>query len=338
VVRLAERLIRAASKPIAIGAGVTRVGASIGIAITEDGEQHADDVLRAADVAAYRAKAAGRGRIELFDDGLRAEIERRAELEDALQRALAGDELELHFQPVVDPRSADVTSVEALLRWTRPGIGPIPPAEFIPVAEGGDLIIEVDRWVLRRACEHLVAWRGDDVLGDLSVAVNISGRHLLSLTVVDDVRRALESTGADPARLTVEITETVLLTEMPLVVEHLRQIRALGVRVAIDDFGTGFTSLAHLRALPVDVLKIDRSLVVAAGDAPDVHVLSLLVGTAHALGMRLVAEGVETEEQLANMRMLGCDHVQGFVFSRPTPAAELRGAVSTLRVTDLRAS
>jgi EAL domain-containing protein (putative c-di-GMP-specific phosphodiesterase class I) len=185
--------------------------------------------------------------------------------------------------------------------------------------------------VLRTACEHLVAWRDDPDLGDLSVAVNISGRHLLSLTVVDDVRRALEETGADPERLSVEITDTVLLTEMPLVVEHLGRIRALGVHVAIDDFGTGYTSVAHLRSLPADVIKIDRSLVVAAGVAPDIHVLKLLVGTAHALGMRLVAEGVETEEQLARVHALGCDLAQGFLLSRPTPAAGLRSAIASLR-------
>jgi diguanylate cyclase (GGDEF)-like protein len=324
LVRLGERLVANLSHSISIGAGATRVGASVGIAVTSDGEVDADSLLRDADLAGYRAKAAGRGRVELFDEGLREEVLRRSATEQALRDALADDALELHFQPVFDAARNDVAGVEALLRWNRPGFGMVPPVDFIPIAEASDLIIDVDRWVLRRACQQLAAWRDDDVLGDLTVAVNLSGRHLLSLTVVDDVRDALETNGVPPERLTVEITETVLLTDVPVIVEHLKQLRALGVRVAIDDFGTGYTSLTHLRSLPVDVLKIDRSLVVSGGVAPDVHVLGLLAGTAHALGLRLVAEGVETDEQFRRMQDLGCDDLQGYLISRPVPADALR--------------
>ena len=162
------------------------------------------------------------------------------------------------------------------------------------------------------------------MLGNLTVAVNLSGRHLLSLTVLDDVRDALDRHGVSPDQLVLEITETVLLHDVPLIVQHINRLRALGVRVAIDDFGTGYTSLSQLRALPVDVLKIDRSLVVAGASPTDAHVLGLLVGTAHALGLRLVAEGVETPEQLQRMHDLGCDDIQGYLISRPVPADALR--------------
>ena len=206
-VALGERIVEALSQPIAIGRGGTRIGASIGIAMALDGETDADRLLRDADLAVHRAKGSGRGQVEIFDDGLRAEVARSSEVELALREALTRDELELHFQPVVD-LSGRVSGTEALLRWQRPGVGQVPPGDFIPVAETSDLIIDVGRWVLDRACRHLAEWSGDPTLRDLGVAVNLSGRHLLHLTVVDDVREALARHGVAPQLLTVEITET----------------------------------------------------------------------------------------------------------------------------------
>jgi diguanylate cyclase (GGDEF)-like protein len=323
VAALGQRIITQLSQPIAVGQGGTRVGASVGIAITLEGETQADQVLRDAELAVARAKSAGRGRVEVFDDGLRAEVARQTEIESALREALVRDELEFHFQPVVDADGATV-EVEALLRWQRPGAGMVPPGDFIPVAEASDLIIEVGRWVIDRACQHLAEWAEDPILSGLAMAINLSGRHLLDMTVVDDVRAALRRHRVAPERLTVELTETTVLTDLPRVTENLARLRRMGVRVAIDDFGTGHTSLGHLRNLPVDVLKIDRSMIVNAERKADAHVLALLIGTARALGLELVAEGVETPDQLELVRGLGCGLVQGFFYSRPLPAAQLR--------------
>lgn len=327
VVELGRRIVAGLSEPMAIGTGVTRVGASVGVAFAHDGETDGERLLGDADVAAYQAKASGRGRVEVFGEDLRVELARHAEIEAALRDALDGDELELFFQPVVDPEGC-VGGAEALLRWRRPGIGLVPPGDFIPVAESSDLIIDIGRWVLERSCEHLATWVDDPELGRLAMSINLSGRHLLNLTVVDDVRAALARHGVAAERLTVEITETTMLTDVPLVHEHLGALRRMGVRVAIDDFGTGYTSLAHLRSLPVDVLKIDRSMIMNSDRQPDAHVLALLVETAHALGLRLVAEGVETAQQLSTVRDLGCQSIQGFLFSRPVPVDELRAFIA----------
>jgi diguanylate cyclase (GGDEF)-like protein/PAS domain S-box-containing protein len=328
-VRLGERLVEELAAPITIRSIATRIGASVGIAFAVDGEVDPDGLLRDADLATYRAKLRGRGRVEPFDEELRRELAARVEVERALRRAIDAGELELHFQPVVSP-DGTASSVEALVRWHHPDGRMVPPDDFIPVAEGSDLIIDLDRWVLGEACRQLAAWADDPTLGALTVSVNLSGRHLLNLTVVDDVRRTLAETGADPASLVLEITETVILTDLPVVVEHLRRIRALGVRIAIDDFGTGYTSLTHLRSLPVDVVKIDRSMIVAELPS-DTHVLKLLVDTVHALGLGLVAEGVETDAQLERLESLGCERVQGFLFSRAVPAGALRDAVRAAR-------
>jgi diguanylate cyclase (GGDEF)-like protein len=328
-VRLGERLVEELAAPITIRSIATRIGASVGIAFAVDGEVDPDGLLRDADLATYRAKLRGRGRVEPFDEELRRELAARVEVERALRRAIDAGELELHFQPVVSP-DGTASSVEALVRWHHPDGRMVPPDDFIPVAEGSDLIIDLDRWVLGEACRQLASWADDPTLGALTVSVNLSGRHLLNLTVVDDVRRTLAETGADPASLVLEITETVILTDLPVVVEHLRRIRALGVRIAIDDFGTGYTSLTHLRSLPVDVVKIDRSMIVAELPS-DTHVLKLLVDTVHALGLGLVAEGVETDAQLERLESLGCERVQGFLFSRAVPAGDLRDAVRAAR-------
>jgi diguanylate cyclase (GGDEF)-like protein len=326
LIELGERIVDAVSCSIAVGAATTRVGASVGIAVAgSDGD--VDSVLRDADLAGYEAKARGRGRVEIFDDALRAIFAHHADVERSLRSALADGELELWYQPVVSAGDERARSVEALLRWHRPGRGVLLPTEFIPIAEATDLIIDVGRWVLDAACEQLTRWSRDPAFAHLDVAVNLSGRHVLSMNVVDDVRAALERWGVHPQRLLVEVTETVLVTDLPLVSEHLGALRAIGVRVALDDFGTGYTSLTHLRSLPVDVLKIDRSLVTVTSPA-DRQVLGLLVGTAHTLGMGVVAEGIETDEQRVAMRSLGCDELQGFLHGAPVPADDLRDVLA----------
>ena len=317
---LGERLVGELSSPITIGSVSIRIGASVGVAVSTGGRADGDALLRDADLAAYEAKAAGRGRVELFDDELRAGLRHADELSRGLREALAEGGLALHYQPVFAADDGLPVAVEALLRWDRPGVGMVSPAEFIPVAEATDLILDVDRWVLDRACAQLAAWQDDPALGSINVAVNLSGRHLLQLSCFDDVCGALRRHGVAPERLTIEITETVLLADLAPIAEHLHALRAIGVRVAIDDFGTGYTSLTHLGSLPADVLKIDRSLVVGASTTTaQAHVVALLVGTAHALGMTVTAEGVETPEQHGTVLTLGCDHVQGFALATPVP-------------------
>ncbi|HEX4777850.1 MAG TPA: EAL domain-containing protein, partial [Acidimicrobiia bacterium] len=287
-----------------------------------DARADADGLLRDAGLAAETASAGGGGRVGWFDGAILADLVQRADVEERLRAALAGDELVLHYQPVVSPDLARV-GAEALVRWQRADGELVPPGSFIPIAERSDLVIDIGRWALRTACAQLAAW-GDDLDDVFHVSVNLSGRHLLSLTVVDDVQSALRDAGVDPSRLVVEITETAHVDDFVLAADHLGRLRALGVRIAIDDFGTGYTSLAHLRQLPADIIKIDRSLIVAAdGDRAQTRILELVVGAAHALGTTIVAEGVETHEQLALVRRLGCDHVQGFLTGRPAPVEAL---------------
>jgi diguanylate cyclase (GGDEF)-like protein len=328
VTQLARQAVAHIGAPVRVGAVVTQVRASAGVAIAA-GDLDAEDLVRHAGLAATAAKSAGGGGVARFDAAMLAEVQRRADVETRLRAALERDELVLHFQPVVD---ADLGTLgaEALIRWQAPDGTLIPPCSFIPVAEASDLIIDIGRWVLREACAVLATWARDPALAGLKLAVNLSGRHVLSLTVVDDVRRALEDAGADPCRLAVEVTETVVLTDLALATDHLSRLRALGVTISVDDFGTGYTSLAHLRQLPVDVIKIDRSLVVDAAERPaDARIVELVVGAAHANGMWVVAEGIETFAQLEVLRAAGCDSFQGYLIARPAPVGTMTATVTS---------
>ncbi|WP_432541803.1 putative bifunctional diguanylate cyclase/phosphodiesterase [Kineococcus sp. SYSU DK002] len=329
LVDLGQRLIAALSAPVALAglprAQHVRVGASVGVAVSAPGALDADRLVRDADAAAYRAKDAGRGVVEVFDDELRAELAARTELETALRHGLVTGELVLHYQPVLDLATGRTRSVEALVRWQRPGHGLVPPDAFIPVAEASSLVCDLGRWALAEATAQLVRWdaEGGHRAG-LGVAVNISGRHLAQAHLLDDVTDALTASGVDPARLTVEITETVLVDE-PLALEHLRSLREIGVRVAIDDFGTGYTSIGQLSRLPVDVLKIDRSFV-SSPEAGHADLVRLLISAAHSFSLGVVAEGVEEDGQLSALLAASCDAAQGYLFARPVPAAELPAA------------
>ncbi|MEZ0165527.1 EAL domain-containing protein [Kineococcus sp. LSe6-4] len=326
LVDLGGRLIAALSAPAALAglpqAQHVRVGASAGVAVSVPGALDAERLLRDADAAAYRAKAAGRGVVEVFDDELRAELNARAELETALRHGLEAGELVLYYQPVLDLGTGRTRSVEALVRWVRPGHGLVPPDAFIPVAEASSLVCDLGRWALAEATAQLVRWDAEGGhRGGLAVAVNISGRHLAQAHLLEDVTDALAASGIDPSRLTVEITETVLVDE-PLALEHLRSLRELGVRVAIDDFGTGYTSIGQLSRLPVDVLKIDRSFV-SSPEAGHADLVRLLISAAHSFSLGVVAEGVEEDGQLSALLAASCDAAQGYLFARPVPAADL---------------
>ncbi|WP_432510402.1 EAL domain-containing protein [Kineococcus sp. SYSU DK001] len=333
LVDLATRLLDAVCAPVELsgrhaGARV-RVGASIGVATSPPGGCSAERLLVEADAAAYRAKSAGRGTVEVFDDALRRDIAHRTALEEALRTGLDAGELVLHYQPVVDLTSSAVTGVEALVRWDRPGHGLVGPDHFVAVAEDSDLVCDLGRWALLTATAQLAAWDAEGgALAGIGAAVNVSGRHLAQPRLLGDVAVACAGAGLAPERLTLEITETVLVDE-PTAREHLRALRALGVKVALDDFGTGYTSIGQLSRLPVDVLKIDRSFI-ASGDRAHADLVQLVVGAAHSFLLGVVAEGVEQDDQLQALRALGCDAAQGFLLGRPRPAPALGAELSAL--------
>ncbi|MBV9592706.1 MAG: EAL domain-containing protein [Actinobacteria bacterium] len=326
-VQIATRLVDCAAEPIPLTAGRSaRVGASIGLAISQDGSTDPERLLAEADTAVYRAKAAGRGRVEVFDSALRRELADRGELEAALVTAIENDELVLHYQPIVDLESGEVRGYEALVRWNRPGHGLVGPNEFIPTAEASSLICDIDAWVLNAATAQLAEWSAAGSTAR-TIAVNISGRHVSSPRVVEDVRAALEASGLPAGRLTLEITETVFIEDV-LATHHLQLLRELGTRVSIDDFGTGYSSIARLQQLPVDVIKIDRSFLDTSQESSRA-LLELMIHAAHAFGLPVVVEGVEHAHQLDTLRTLNCEAVQGYYLSHPLPADEAGRCVVT---------
>jgi diguanylate cyclase (GGDEF)-like protein len=314
---LAERIVEAVSMPMDIEGGRVRVGASIGFAVPDSATENAGELLRRADLAMYQAKNNGRGRVVEFDDDLSRAMETRLDTEKAIALGLQTDQFRLHYQPIIDAKSGVMTSVEALLRWDRPGFGAQSPAHFIPLVEASPLIVDVGRWVLQRAAQEIQELRQRPEFADVCVAVNLSGRHLLNLGLVDDVSQALEAGGLPPSALTIEITETTLVTDLASIVEQTRALRALGVKVAIDDFGTGYTSIGQLSRLPVDTLKIDRAFVDQIATTSSRRIVELVIEVGHTLGMKVVAEGVEDAAQLAILQSLHCDYVQGYYFSEP---------------------
>jgi len=320
VVGLAERLVSAISAPVRIAGSALVVTASIGVAVVRDGATDADLLLYEADTAAYRAKAQGRGRAEIFDEALRREHQARIELEAAIRTGLDEGQFLLHYQPIVEVVSRSTVGYEALVRWNRPGHGLVQPDDFIPTAELSNLICDLGRWVLREATSQLAEWSATH-LTDVTVAVNVSGRQLASTGIVADVVAALEAADLSADRLVLEITETVLV-DQPMALAHLRSLQELGVAISIDDFGTGYTSIGQMQNLSVDTLKIDRSLL--ASSAPGAgELVRLVVHAAHAFGLKVVGEGVEQENQLVSLERSECDFAQGFLFARPQPASRL---------------
>jgi diguanylate cyclase (GGDEF)-like protein len=317
-VAVAERLLKALSQPFELEDGPAHVAGSIGIALTRDPNASPSDLVRDADAAMYRAKEAGGGRWSIFDQVVRHRVVARQAIEGALRTAIEQGEFVVHFQPEVSVATGEIVGVEALVRWDRPGIGMVSPAEFIPIAEETGLIVPIGAWVLREACAQ--ARRFDD--GKLVVRVNVSARQLTEPGLTATVLEALASSGLPPERLCLEVTESVVLEDADRCVAALQGLRDIGVGVALDDFGTGYCSLSYLRQLPIDGLKIDRSFVRGLGhEADDDSIVASVIDLARSLGVSVVAEGVETEQQLAALRERGCDSMQGFLFSRPVPAA-----------------
>jgi diguanylate cyclase (GGDEF)-like protein/PAS domain S-box-containing protein len=320
---VAERIRTSLEAPFLVRGTEAFVGASVGVVVA-DGSADPGTLLKHADIAAYRAKERGRNRAELFDEHLRSSVATRYDTERAFRRGLDRGEVLVHYQPVVSVRTGQITGFEALARWERPGYGLVQPGDFLPIAEDTGLIVPMGLQVLRLACEQIAQWSGGFPDGSSPwVSVNLSAGQVGQTNLVGDVARILAESGADPASLCIEITETLLMQDTPATIETLNRLRDLGVSLAIDDFGTGYSSLSYLRRLPVTVLKIDRSFVLELGlDPQGATIVASVIDLAHALGMECVAEGVENRVHLATLARLGCDEMQGFLFSTAVPAVE----------------
>ena len=319
----AERIAASFARPFVLEAGSQFITASIGIALA-DGHHQAEALLRDADAAMYRAKQRGRARYDVFDDELRMRALARDRTEGELRRALEADELRLVYQPVVDIRTERVNGVEALLRWEHPSRGELAPAEFIAVAEESGLVDRIGQWVLDEALAHAARW--EQLHPDrppIRVGVNISVAQLQNPRFPDTVAEAIASAGIEPQTLALELDESVLRDEAAQMRSVLRLLKRIGVRIAVHDFGTGDSSLRQLAALPVDTIKVQRRFVTALGTADaDAPIAQAVIATGRALGLRVIGVGAETAEQVMQLRELGCDSAQGFLFSHPLSAEE----------------
>jgi diguanylate cyclase (GGDEF)-like protein/PAS domain S-box-containing protein len=331
---LANRVLELLAEPFEVEGQQVGIGASIGVAVfPDDVAGCVDDLLKAAGIALYRAKAEERGTHRLFEPGMDKRLEQHHAIRRALPGALARGEFELHYQPLIQLHSGRVSGFEALLRWHCPGRGMVPPAEFIPVAEESGFITAIGDWVIQEACRTVAGWPGK-----VSVAVNLSPVQFRGRTLVATVARTLAETGLDPARLQLEITESVLLHDSAANLAMLKELRELGVRIAMDDFGTGYSSLNYLRSFPFDKIKLDRSFVADVPHRPEANaIVHAVAGLASGLGVTCTAEGIETCDQFRALRAAGYNEGQGFLFSGAVPAAEARLMLDGPRAEELMA-
>jgi diguanylate cyclase (GGDEF)-like protein len=322
VVLIAERISRTAGTPLRLDEGEASITVSIGIAMVSDPSVPPDAVIREADAAMYRAKELGRSRYELFDEASRARAMERLELEAALRLAIERSELRVLYQPKVTINGGtDVTGFEALVRWEHPEQGLLAPSQFLPLAEETGLVLQIGEFVLEHALRQLVRWR--EAKPELTISVNVSFKQLEDTGLVGMLARAIHGRGADPTGLSLELTESALTHDVDVSARVLQGLKAVGVGLTIDDYGTGYSSLQSLKSLPFDTLKIDGSLIGELGRDPgQAPVVGAVVELAHALGLSVVAECVETNEQLTELRALGCDGAQGFLFGAPVPEDE----------------
>jgi diguanylate cyclase (GGDEF)-like protein len=321
-VAVAERVLKSFGLPFHLAHGETTAAASVGIAVSSDPLQDPEDLVRDADAAMYRAKAAGGARVLLFDELTRERALARLHTEQAIRKAIEREEFRVFFQPeMLIEDDHQITGLEALVRWEHPERGLLGPGEFISLAEETGLIIPIGTWVLRQACRQALKWQKTRPRDQpLTLRVNVSARQLAEPSLRDTVAKVIAETGIDPAFLCLEVTESVLIKDPESTIRTLAELKKLGVQIAIDDFGTGYSSLEYLRRLPVDCVKIDRSFVRGLPDnSEDAAIVSAVIELGHALNLSVTAEGVETIEQLGNLRSAGCDTAQGFLFYRPEP-------------------
>jgi|KBSSwiStaDraftv2_1062776.scaffolds.fasta_scaffold82369_2 diguanylate cyclase (GGDEF)-like protein len=337
---VAERISVEIQRPFSLDGRDVLISASIGIALTAGGSMQPDEVLHNADLAMYQAKAEGRGRYELYQPGLNMSTRERLDLQSDLRTAGARQELTLRYQPVVALSTLRAVEVEALIRWDHRRRGALLPADFIALSEESGLMVPMGQWVLREACRQARGWQGDvPGMGPLVVGVNLSASQFERDALLDEIETILRETGLPAGRLQLEVSEAVLMRDDPRMLARLEALKTIGVRLAIDDFGTGYASLSYLKRLPVDCLKIDRSLIKGVGsDTEDTAIVRALVTLARSLGIVVTAEGVETAEQLFQLRALGCDQGQGYYFARPVSADRLPELLTSLGADDRHGS
>ncbi len=316
---LAQDIIRLISEPFDIDGHQAVIGTSIGIAVGPGDGLMPDKLLRNADLALYRAKGDGRGTFRFFEPAMDLQMQTRRIMEQDLRRALPAGEFELHYQPVVNLASNEISGLEALIRWNHPTQGMVDPAKFIPLAEEIGFIVPIGEWVVRQACATAAQWPEN-----LNVAVNISAAQFRNPGLMQHIVGALATSGLHPTRLEIEITESVLLQNREATLAVLHQLRSLGIRIAMDDFGTGYSSLTYLQCFPFDKIKIDRSFVKdITENSGSLNIVRAVAALASGMGMTTTAEGVETREQLETITSEGCTEMQGFLFSKPLPAPEI---------------
>jgi diguanylate cyclase (GGDEF)-like protein/PAS domain S-box-containing protein len=323
---VADRILELVRQPLLVQNVNLRVSASIGIVVSGAHEMTPEELMRDADIAMYRAKADGRDRRVAFEPAMHASATKQLRISQDLAHALDRDELALYYQAIVDLEGGTPQGVEALIRWHHHDLGLVAPNDFISIAEQNGLILPIGRWVLEQACAQAVAWHsGSPEKQKLTMSVNVSGRQLNHDSLVPDVRRILADSGLDPQYLILEVTESVVMSDIDMVIKRLKELKELGISIAIDDFGTGYSSLAYLRQLPVDILKIDKAFIDAAasGDPGGDAIMRAIVHLSEGLHLKTIAEGVEDADQALHIKELGCQSAQGFLFSRPMPPDEI---------------
>ncbi len=319
----ARKILHVLSQPYTLGGADIFLTASIGIAVHPSDGETAESLITNADAAAYQAKERGGNRCEFFSTEMGAEALDRLALTTELRRSLERGEFLVHYQPQLDLRSGRVVGVEALVRWRHPDAGPISPAQFVPQAEASGLIVPIGEWVLRTACAQNKVWQACG-FPSLRVAVNLSARQFRQPDLLGSIQRVLQETGLDPRSLELELTESIIMHNAEAALAALHALNTMGVQLSIDDFGTGYSSLSYLKRFPIQVLKIDQSFVRGlAVDPSDAAIVTAIIALAHSLDLRVIAEGVETEEQLTFLRSHQCDEMQGYYFSRPLPVEEV---------------
>jgi diguanylate cyclase (GGDEF)-like protein/PAS domain S-box-containing protein len=325
VMEVAERVAGAVALPVSVGGQEVFVTASLGVAVSKNGTGLPEELLRDADNAMYRAKDLGRARIVLFDEEAPAPDVHHVRTGTELHHALERGEFEVYYQPIVELDTGRVAGFEALVRWVHPQRGIVLPGDFIALAEETGLIVPIGLWVLEEACRQTVVWQdARPERRPLSISVNLAPRQLAEPTLGDELDGVLQRTGIDPGAVVLELTESALINDTESASRALVALRDRGVHIAVDDFGTGYSSLAHLKRFPVAALKVDQQFVDGLGSEPDdTSIVTAVVGLAHSLGLAAVAEGLETEQQLAALRTIGCDYAQGYLFGRPQPASVL---------------
>ena len=320
---IAQKVLYAFSDPFRVSGHEIFVSTSIGISMYPTDCEDEETLLKDADTAMYRAKESGRNNFQFYTREMNARAMYRLKLENSLRHALERGEFRLHYQPKACLHTGRVTGVEALLRWERPEHGLVPPADFVPLLEDTGLIVPVGEWVIAEACRQIAAWRASG-REPVSIAINISARQFAARNLGEIVRRVLDQHGADPRYIELELTESLLMVNTEEAVRTLEYLKSLGLRLSIDDFGTGYSSLSYLKRFPIDALKIDRSFIdEITTDVGDATITRAVIGMAHNLGLKVVAEGVETEEQISFLSANGCDEAQGYYFARPRPAGEI---------------